>query len=287
MKKNLFLLVNTIFKNLFPPLRDKLRKNGILEGWNVTIPLLQSKIIWLVFILTITLSANDRQNNFQQGNNSYQQGDYEQAVLLYKNILEEGYESGELYFNLGSACYKLNKTGLARLYYERASKLLKGDEALEYNLKLLQLRLVDQIESPPEFILSVWWNYFMDLFSLNMLTWLTIALLWLVLTAGAFRLYFRRKGYMLKQVFVAVLIVFIFFSFILTRKIYLFETEEYGVILEPSVTIFAEPKSAGTEVFVLHEGSKVKVERKNKDWFEIKLEDGKTGWLMQKKVEII
>jgi uncharacterized protein YgiM (DUF1202 family) len=51
--------------------------------------------------------------------------------------------------------------------------------------------------------------------------------------------------------------------------------------------LLAEPKIGGTEVFVLHEGTKVKIERRTNEWLEIKLVDGKTGWLTKDNLEVI
>lgn len=53
------------------------------------------------------------------------------------------------------------------------------------------------------------------------------------------------------------------------------------------MTVFAEPSEDTTELFVIHEGTRVKVERKSSNWLEIKLIDGKTGWVTQKNLEII
>jgi SH3-like domain-containing protein len=91
----------------------------------------------------------------------------------------------------------------------------------------------------------------------------------------------------LNTIFTIILVLFITFTLISLQKIYNLETERFAVIMTPSVTLLAEPKLGGTEVFVLHEGTKVKIERQNQDWYEIRLEDGKTGWIETTKIEII
>ncbi len=249
------------------------------------------KKLFIILLLTsfTTGYAQDIQQYFDQGNQLYQQGNFDQALEVYDRILEKGFESGELYFNIGNSYYRLGKIGKARLAYERAQKFLKGDEALEQNQKLVQARLVDQIENPPRLFLTAWWEALLNLFNISLLTILVSVLFWLSLIIGGLRLYYRSRGRHggLKGIFAVVLTVFMVFSFILINKIYIFETEKYGIILDASVTLYAEPSNTGTELFVVHEGAKVRIERQNQMWFEVKLADGKTGWLQRENFEII
>ncbi|MGD9898571.1 MAG: SH3 domain-containing protein [Calditrichaceae bacterium] len=248
------------------------------------------KLFAILLLISVTgLFAQDAQQYFVQANQLYQQGKFEQALEVYNKILNEGYESGELHFNIGNAYYRLGKIGKSRLSYERAQKFLKGDEALEQNLKLVQARLVDQIENPPRLFLAVWWDALLNLFNISLLTIIVSGLFWMTIMIGGLRLYYRFRGRYgrLKGVFAVVLTVFLLFSFIMINKIYIFETEKYGIILNPSVTLYAEPSNTGTELFVVHEGTKVRIERKNQMWFEVKLADGKTGWVQRENFEII
>ncbi|MEJ2543653.1 MAG: hypothetical protein P8Y99_06265 [Calditrichaceae bacterium] len=46
-------------------------------------------------------------------------------------------------------------------------------------------------------------------------------------------------------------------------------------------------QKCATEVFILHEGTKAKIERIAGEWYEVRLADGKTGWLKSTNMEII
>ncbi len=229
------------------------------------------------------------QQLFQQGNAFFQKGQYQQAIEAYQKILQAGFESGELYYNLGNAYFKLNQLGKARVFYERALRLMPDDEALKENLLILQSRLVDKIRKPPKFFLSAWWEALLNVFSLSTLAWLVVGFFWLTVISFAFYLYWKKQKGQLRGRF---LVAFSLFLLLLTGilfadKVYRFENLKYGVILQPSVTVHSEPRMESTEIFVIHEGTKVLIVRKNNNWFEIKLEDGKTGWLPEKSLEII
>ena len=62
---------------------------------------------------------------------------------------------------------------------------------------------------------------------------------------------------------------------------------EYGIVMTPSVTVKGAPDDSGTELFVIHEGLKVRIIGSLGDWVNIRLEDGNEGWVVKKDVEKI
>ena len=107
----------------------------------------------ILLIFSLGVSASDMEDLFQEGNRFYQAGDYESALQSYRRILEMGHESGPLYFNMGNCTYKMQEIGRAVLFYERAKKLMPGDEDVRANLALANLAVVDKIEPQAEFLL--------------------------------------------------------------------------------------------------------------------------------------
>jgi tetratricopeptide (TPR) repeat protein len=246
------------------------------------------KVVALVFLISSLSHADLASDMFAEANQFYQEGSFGQAIEKYEEILNAGYESGELYYNLANAFYKEGNIGKARLNYERALLWLEGDEAVTQNLELLKLRLVDQIEEPPRLFISVWWDALLNIFNTSTLGIVVLIIFWIVLVNAAIFMYFRKRGRIKwKSAFVTSLMVWLFLLTIWVNKIYLFETEKYGVILAPTITVHAEPAENTTELFVLHEGTRVRVERSSNGWLEIRLADGKTGWLQSSVLEII
>ena len=70
-------------------------------------------------------------------------------------------------------------------------------------------------------------------------------------------------------------------------RIYQYESSQYGIILAAKVSVVSEPSLSGTEVFIIHEGTKVKINRLLQEWMEISLADGKTGWIKSNALEVI
>lgn len=250
------------------------------------------KKITVLILLLLTagtkLFALNADSLFNAANSQYKNGQFEKAAHGYQSLIDQGYASGGTYFNLANAWYKLGKMGLARLNYERAKRFIDGDDALKQNLQMVRLRLVDQIQQPPVFFLTRWWNGLLFLFSLSVWLNIAVALFIVLLIAAAFFLSTRRRGREKgRMLFYLLLIVWLGTGIIATDRYYLFETEQSGIILTPMVTVYSGPGKDATELFVLHEGSKVQIERNSGDWYEIRLADGKRGWLKKSAFEII
>ena len=61
-----------------------------------------------------------------------------------------------------------------------------------------------------------------------------------------------------------------------------------AIVLTPSVTVRSTPSESGTSLFILHEGRKVEIKDNSmREWKEIRLEDGKVGWVPASSVEVI
>jgi SH3-like domain-containing protein len=61
----------------------------------------------------------------------------------------------------------------------------------------------------------------------------------------------------------------------------------YAIVMQPTVTVKSSPSETGTNLFVVHEGLKVRITDKLGDWVEIRLADGNKGWLLTESVERI
>jgi SH3-like domain-containing protein len=59
------------------------------------------------------------------------------------------------------------------------------------------------------------------------------------------------------------------------------------VIFAFSLNGKSSPDTSVTDLFVLHEGSKFKIEDNVGEWYEIKLSDGNKGWVPSNSLTII
>jgi len=244
-------------------------------------------LVVLILVSAGTVFAQSPEQVFQQGNMLYQQGSLDEARKAYELLLGQGYVSGELYYNLGNVYYRTGNIARGILFYERAARLIPQDEDLQHNLTLANLRITDRIEPTPRLFIWDWWDGLKNALSLQGLTWLmffsylvVIAFVALLLLGGSYTV--RRVGLIGSSVtgvlFLLVLAVFI------GRLADLGATDE-AILMTPVATVKNSPDPKSSDAFVLHSGVKVRVIDRVSEWVNIRLADGKQGWLERSSIE--
>ena len=253
----------------------------------------QIVLIFSIILCSLT-SQNSFGNNPQLGdfvraNQLYTAAQYDSAVKLYETILSKGYESAELYYNLGNAYYKAGNIPKAILNYERARLLKPNDEEINFNLQLAQTMVVDKINVLPEFFLKRWWRSFSYWFSSNV--WAVISLICFVIMLIGVAVYLfiatsvlKKISFFLSVLLLAMSLVSLSHSLSLKKERTAHNT---AIVMSPTVTVRSAPDENSTELFVIHEGTKVWIIDQVGDWLRIKIADGNNGWLKLLEVEKI
>ncbi|MBO4774326.1 MAG: tetratricopeptide repeat protein, partial [Bacteroidales bacterium] len=95
---------------------------------------------------------------WQEANDAYRRKDYGTAVSLYEKLIANEAVSADLYYNMGNACYRLNRLGEALLWYERALRLQPSNADIRANIAFVNSQTVDQMEVLPELFLKRWFS---------------------------------------------------------------------------------------------------------------------------------
>ncbi|MFO7890716.1 MAG: tetratricopeptide repeat protein [bacterium] len=245
--------------------------------------------VLFIMLTSAVVNAQDETELFQKGNQLYREGEFLKAVDCYLEIYEQGYESGHLYYNIGNCYYKLHKIGKAVLFYERAKKLMPRDEDLQFNLKLVNLSVVDKIEPLPAFFLFRLFNGFFHLVPKPFLVWIVAALYLFFIFFLIIRNLSQNES--LRRLYLRIIIIFlvllVVFGFSLFKQITDETKQDQAVIMAGEVDIKSAPSETATTLFSLHEGTKVHIDKESGDWYEIVLADGKVGWVEKEILEKI
>jgi tetratricopeptide (TPR) repeat protein len=253
--------------------------------------ILLKRVLFLLFVWGITtpLQADSNESLIEVGNAHYAKGEYKEAIAIYEQIAGTGSESATLWFNLGNACYKTGQIPRAILNYERARLLDPNDEDIAFNLEMSYTHTVDKIDQLPEFFLRKWVRLFTESFSTNQ--WAIISMIAFTLMLAALLIFFFSRFAMLKRLafyfaLLALLVSLIswYGSAVQFNKI---SSNHSAIVFSPSVTIKGSPDPTGTDLFILHEGTKVMLRDSVGDWMSIRLSDGNEGWIEKKHLEII
>ncbi len=250
--------------------------------------------IWLkpglvIIFAFIALNAAASDNRFTKGNAYYTEGQFQEAIDAYEEILKTGVESSELYYNLANAYYRHGLLPLAILNYERALLLAPHDRDIRYNLELAYSQIADKIEPVGSFFIAKWFSSLRS--SSDSDTWAIISVGFFVLFLIVLLFFFFAKTTLFRKVSFFFSIVFVLasittFTFSNNQKNRLINRNR-AIIMTPSVTVRSSPDASGTEIFILHEGTRVKIIKTIAQWHEIELEDGNVGWMPVTALEVI
>lgn len=226
---------------------------------------------------------------WDRANTAYLNGDYHGATEIYGEILDRGLSSMKLYYNLGNSCFKEGRLGEAILYYNRALRLAPGDEDIRYNLRVAESRTKDRIEQIPEFFLTSWVRSVRH--SMSCTAWSVFSLVALAAALGLFLLYLLARRMSLRKTgFYGTMVAVVLF--VATTWLAMGERREMlddtqAVVMSLSTAVKSSPDKSATDLFVLHEGTRVEITNRLEGWCEVTIADGKKGWLESKTIETI
>lgn len=224
------------------------------------------------------------------GTGAYTDGDFETAVKSWESVRTVGLESPELYYNIANAYFKSGDIAHAILNYERALKLDPSYSDARFNLEFANNQIQDRIEEVPEFFLEVWGRRLCWIMPSD--AWAVLALLALAATVALALLFVRGRTSNMRKVgffagIVALLCTLLCLDFAFWQRTD-YRTNDKAIITRAVSSVKSSPSGeSSTDLFVLHEGTKVSILDEVGDWRNIELADGRQGWIKSSDFEEI
>lgn len=244
----------------------------------------------LLVVSVVAMGAEPMSSeHWEAGNKAYIDGDYNKAIAEYNAILDGGEYSMKLYYNLANAYFKVGSIGKAILYYNKALRIAPSQEDIRHNLAIAEAQTKDRIVAIPEFFINRWLRTLRNTMSCG--TWSLLSLLFFgvllsftLLFLLASRIRWRKVGFY-GALFSLVMFVAVTLFAISSRNDIL--QHEEAIVMGSAVSIKSSPDRSATDLFVLHEGTKVRIIAEVDEWREIVIADGKKGWVEVKNIEQI
>ena len=246
-------------------------------------------LIQLLLLISGVVRAAVTPADLEKANRAYTAGSYQAAADLYLKLTEAGYGSPVLYYNLGNAYFKMNDFARAILWYERARKLDPSSEDIDFNLNVANTRIADKIEPIPVFFLKKWLAGLVWLFSAD--TWAMAGIIALVAALAGFVLYqvsrvlfLRKAGFWGGTGLLTVSLLMLILAWSSHR---IERSTSEAIVFAPTITVTSSPNEQSTDLFVLHEGTKVRLLDQISGWYEVRIANGSVGWLPVEALEKI
>jgi hypothetical protein len=225
-----------------------------------------------------------------EGDRAYRDGNYQAAIQAWTRVLDSGYVSGSLYYNLANAYYKTGELGRAILYYERALNEMPHSSDVRHNLEMARARTVDRIEEPPRLPIWNWLDTMRDLVAPATLAWSAWGVATLAAVLFALSLFLRSRNVLFRLTRNGSLVtgvVFLVMLGLLGLRFMADQRPPHAIVMPDKVVVRAAPDANAQELFHLHEGTRVTVLKSLEGYREVRLADDRQGWLPGNVVELV
>ena len=226
---------------------------------------------------------------FSRANLFYQKQEYDSAEKLFTEVVQYDSSLADAWFNLGNVYFREGEIAKAIVCYERAKKLSPADEDIDFNLHVANLRVTDKIDPLPRIFYLRWIDAASLLFSPGNWAIIIVILFWLF--AIFILCYFLVSSITIRKLgfFMALLSLFLMIS---SYALALHQQEvvygaEAAIITSPSVYVKSSPDEKSSDLFILHEGTKIEVLDELNDWKKIRIANGNVGWVLRNNFETI
>jgi tetratricopeptide (TPR) repeat protein len=242
-------------------------------------------VLLLLFQAAFTTPAEA----FQKAEALYQEERYQEAIEIYESIRSTGVEDAVLYYNLGNAYFKRGRLGLAIVSYERALKLMPGDEEIRANLAFAEDLVSGGVEPPPLPLVVSW---VVTLYQRALPDFLSRTLsLAFCLGGVCFSVFLVDRWPSLRTPALAVLagsgIVALSAGACLIAKNHAQSNRIEAVVVTENAYVRSGPGESSPRLAEIHEGLKVRILGEREGFFQISLASGLTGWVPREQVEKI
>ena len=243
----------------------------------------------LITFVQHVAAHNDYSISFSKGVNAYENRQYDDALAHFTQLANDGIVSAEIYFNIGNTYFRLNQIGEAILSYKRGLRLQPNNRLLKSNLNYLLSLTKDrqQIgdENPFLRLLGTGVNFF----SLNGLILFTLFFFLVsVLIIDMIIINYRGEDKTIPYFLLSIsmIIMIVFGSTALYRHKSLYDEKE-AVLVASSATGYSGPAEDYTNLFRIHEGMIFDVVKTDKEWSQIVLPTGISGWIKNELFESV
>ncbi|MBP7669261.1 MAG: BatD family protein [Candidatus Eisenbacteria bacterium] len=218
--------------------------------------------------------------SLRQAERAYAESDYDEALEQYRHVLEQGWTSAGLYYNLGCSAFKAGEAGWAVAYFEEARRLDPRDPQIRHNLKIASARSRDRLPAAERSWLLDLFASLLDGYRPGDAVGALLALVWAgsLLIAGRWLLGGRLARLCGRALPVLAGLTALAVAGI-ALKAYQVRSGPSGVIVSNEVGVHAGPRGEETVQFALHAGTLLKVGRDAGDWREVWLSDEMRGWV--------
>lgn len=241
-------------------------------------------LLFVVCTLSISLGQSPEEL-VEQAELNFNAGKYDQSIQIYTDLVNQNYNSTDLYFNLATAYYKAGKLPYAVLYYEKVLKADPYNKAAKTNLRIVNDERASEFSSIPDFFITVWWRNFSSFLSPG---------LWSLLGLGSILfsvfMFYRwlMKNPTPRNLVSSILLLLLGILFLMAaRTSDRLKNGTAHLINITATAIYDSPDADSKATTQLIPGEKMRILDRVGDWYQVMLINKEQGWVMKEGLEEI
>lgn len=146
---------------------------------------------------------------FKTADTLFQNNKIEEAISVYKKILDKNLESSELYYNLGICYFKIQNYKLSQENFRKSLSINPSSEITKK--RIIQTNIKLNTKETPQLFYIIWKNKISEICNTN--TWILFSILsiLILLILFIFKLFFKKQVksiYILFLIFLSVVMYF-------------------------------------------------------------------------------
>lgn len=249
------------------------------------------RIIWAVFLIalvgSVPAAGQEWREEFTQGNEFYEEKDYESAVRMYRAVLDQGVESAEVHFNLGNAYFKSGDLGRAVASYLRAQRLDPADDDIKANLEFARQFSSVQMEGVRLNPIDAFMESLVGPFRLSFMAWVSTALFVIFLIAVALRWGFSVSTTWIRSLLVVSLVLLVLAAGLTTYKYRHDYVTRRAVVVAEDSPVYTGPSENSDLELQGAPGLIVEILDESGDYYEVLFENRRRGWIAKDLLAIV
>jgi len=254
--------------------------------------------IAVVMVVVMGIGMNQAlfaQTPMEDASQLYAAGNYAEAEQIYKSILQaEGNEllsaksRSVVYYNLGNACFKQGKLSAAILSYERSLRANPRNKDAQFNLEFARTQIIDNIEDNQAFFFATWAQNLRNYWSVS--GWRILSIVCFILCLTGILVFTISHTIIVRKIAFhsawIVLIVCIIAGLNASSLHKRDSLRNEAIITQGVLNAKSSPDASGTDLFTLHEGTKVEIKETLGEWGNIRVGNNE-GWILLTNMERI
>jgi tetratricopeptide (TPR) repeat protein len=242
--------------------------------------------IAIIIVLSFSASAKNNSPLEDSAQLYYNKANYQNALYFYDSLYSQNYSSPELFLNMGNCYYQTGDIANSIFFYEKSISLDPSNADAKHNLEIAKSKLESKVEELPVAFYKRWFLGAISIMSSD--AWAVTAIIFFAIGLILFAIYLfsdkvnlRKIGFVTSILFVFIAIISIIFSTNLAKRVI---KNNCAIVFDKSL-VKSSPNMESNNLFEVTPGLKVEITDSLNLWYNIKLSDGKQGWIESENVK--